>query len=147
MTQRSPQTDEDRPELSIPLETACYIAFKARELDVKEDAGGDDDGSNPIDDDDIDVLDEGGEDPVLEEVTSLIDALTVDGQIDLVALMWLGRGDYAASDWEAVREDASDAHNEHTAEYLCGTPLLADYLSEGLALIGYSCADYEEQHL
>ena len=147
MTQRSPQTEEDRPELAVPLESACYIAIKARELNVKEEADDGNDGSGPSEDNDMEVLDEGGEDPVLEEITSLIDALTVDGQIDLVALMWLGRDDYTAADWESVREEAAEAHNEHTAEYLSGTPLLADYLSEGLALLGYSCADYEEQHL
>ncbi|PTW59804.1 uncharacterized protein DUF3775 [Breoghania corrubedonensis] len=147
MTQRSPQTEADRPELSVPLETACYIAIKARELDAKEDADDNEDGSNPTDDNEMEVLDEGGDDPALEEITSIIKALTIDGQIDLVTLMWLGRGDYAASDWPSLREEAADAHNEHTAEYLCGTPLLADYLSEGLSLIGYSCAEYEEQHL
>ncbi|MDJ0932962.1 DUF3775 domain-containing protein [Breoghania sp.] len=44
-------------------------------------------------------------------------------------------------------EDTTEAHNKHIAEYLCGTPLLADYLHEGLSMLGYSCAEYEEQHL
>ncbi|MDJ0932963.1 DUF3775 domain-containing protein [Breoghania sp.] len=91
MTKRSPQTDNDRPDLSIPLETACYIAFKARELDDKDD-GSSENGSGPDNDNAMDVIDEGGEDPTLEELTSLIENLTVDAQIDLVALMWLGRG-------------------------------------------------------
>ena len=45
-----------------------------------------------------------------------------------------------------ARTEAARAHNEHTAEYLMGTPLLADYLSEGLACLGISCADFELQH-
>ncbi|WP_319775205.1 DUF3775 domain-containing protein [Breoghania sp.] len=147
MTRRSLQTEDDRPELTIALDAACFIAIKARELDVKVEKDDPDDGSNPTDDHQIGVLDEDEDDPVLEEISAFINSLSEDAQIDLVALMWLGRGDYTAQDWESVRQEAADAHNEHTAEYLCGTTLLADYLGEGLALLNYSCADFEEQHL
>lgn len=40
-----------------------------------------------------------------------------------------------------------DAHNEHTAEYLSGEPLLADHLAAGLDLVGLSCANFESGHL
>jgi hypothetical protein len=50
----------------------------------------------------------------------------------LVALMWLGRGDYALEEWEDALEFAEETYTDHTAEYLVGTPLLADYLAEGL---------------
>jgi hypothetical protein len=46
-----------------------------------------------------------------------------------------------------VREQAATAHNKHTAGYLMGEPLLADYLAAGLDMIGLSCADYEDEHL
>ena len=50
----------------------------------------------------------------------------------LVALMWVGRGDYLLGEWEEALEYAEEAWTEHTAEYLIGTPLLADYLAEAL---------------
>ncbi|WP_321345079.1 DUF3775 domain-containing protein [Breoghania sp.] len=147
MTRRSLQTEDDRPDLTIALEAACFIAIKARELDVTVEKYDPDDGSKPADDYQVALVEEEDENPALEEISAFIDMLSVDAQTDLVALMWLGRGDYTADDWEDVREEAANAHNNHTAEYLCGTTLLADYLGEGLALLNYSCADYEEQHL
>ena len=83
----------------------------------------------------------------MEELTSLIDSLSEDAQIDLVALTWLGRDDYSASDWTEVRAEAPRAHNNRTASYLLGTPLLGDFLEEGLSMLGYSCAEFEMGHL
>ena len=102
-----------------------------------------DPGSNPSDDKDWEVLEDHADDPVVEELTSLIDSLSEDEQIDLVALAWLGRDDYSASDWAAVREEAARAHNQRTAAYLLGMPLLSDFLEEGLSLLGRSCEEFE----
>lgn len=83
----------------------------------------------------------------MDEIRSLIDCLSEDEQIDLVALMWLGRDDYSANEWPSVREEAARAHNARTAEYLLGTPLVADFLEEGLSKLGYSCEDFEIDRL
>jgi hypothetical protein len=93
------------------------------------------------------VLEDHPDDPVVEELTSLINSLSEDEQIDLVALTWLGRDDYSASDWPTVRAEAARARNERTAEYLLGTPLLADFLEEGLSLLGRSCEEFEIDRL
>ena len=102
-----------------------------------------DPGSNPSDDKDMAVLEDHADDPVVEELTSLINSLSEDEQVDLVALAWLGRDDYSANDWSAVRAEAARAHNERTADYLLGTPLVGDFLEEGLSLLGYSCEEFE----
>ena len=41
----------------------------------------------------VDVLTDDGRDPVAREISGFINALSEDEQIDLVALMRLGRGD------------------------------------------------------
>jgi len=74
-------------------------------------------------------------DPVFLELKAAIDDLEPDQQVSLVALMWLGRGDYTLSEWDRALERAGESWNERTAEYLIRTPLLADYLSEGLQVI------------
>jgi hypothetical protein len=72
------------------------------------------------------------------ELKNAIDDLEPDQQRTLVALMWVGRGDYAIDDWEAALTYASEAKGVATADYLIATPLLADYLEEGLSLHGYT---------
>ena len=138
---------EEAQTLTISPEKVCFVIFKAKEYDAKDEVTEPDPGSNPSDDKDIAVLEEHEDDPVVEELTSFINALSEDEQIDLVTLAWLGRDDYSASDWPTVREEAERAHNERTAEYLLGMPLVGDFLEEGLSMLGYSCEDYEIERL
>jgi uncharacterized protein DUF3775 len=137
------QTPVDAVNLSISPEKVCFIIIKAREFDVKDAVTEPDPGSNPSDDKDAAILEDHEDDPVVEELTSFIDALSQDEQIDLVALTWLGRDDYSADDWPSVRAEAAEAYNGRTANYLLGTPLLGDFLEEGLAMLGLSCEEYE----
>lgn len=141
-----PETEEKQT-LTISPEKVCFVIIKAKEYDAKDEVTEPDPGSNPSDDNDIAVLEAHGDDPVVEELTSFIDSLSEDEQIDLVALAWLGRDDDSAGDWPEVREEAARAHNERTASYLLGMPLLGDFLEEGLSLLGYSCEDYEVNRL
>ncbi len=83
------------PELNISREKVAFLIDKAQEFDVKGLPTDPDSGSNPADDNQIDVLEDDGSDSVANELASFIRALNEDEQIDLVALMWLGRGDGA----------------------------------------------------
>ncbi len=134
---------DDGIPLAISAEKVCFVIVKARQFDAKEEVDEPDPGSNPSDDNDVEVLEDYPDDPVVEEITAFIDALDEDEQIDLVALAWLGRGDYTADDWPVVRTEASAAHNKATASYLLGMPLLGDFLEEGLSLAGRSCEEFE----
>jgi Protein of unknown function (DUF3775) len=143
------QIDADDPAavLTISPEKVFFVIIKAREFDAKDEVTEPDPGSNPPDDKDIAVLEDHENDPVAEELTSFINSLSEDEQIDLVALAWLGRDDYSAEDWAEVRSEAARAHNKRTASYLLGTPLLGDFLEEGLSLLGYSCEEFEINRL
>ena len=135
------------PDLSVSEEKVAFLIEKAREFDVKEANVDPDSGSNPSDDDDIDVLEDGNGDPVAAELTSFIRAMNEDEQLDLVALMWLGRGDGGIEEWDELRSRAVEARGEYTnprtetARYLLGEPLLSDYLAEGLDAFGLSWSD------
>jgi len=133
--------------LQIDREKVCYLIFKAREFDAKVDVVEADPGSNPTDEGMRGVLEDYPDDAVQAELMTFINDLNEDEQIDLVTLIWLGRGDSTVEDWAELREEAERAHNEHTGEYLLGTPLLGEYLAEGLNRIGYDCAEYEREHL
>ncbi len=133
--------------LEISPEKVCFTIIKAREFDVKDAVTEEDPGSNASDDAMYAVLEDHEDDPVEEELTSFIGSLSIDEQVDLVTLAWLGRDDYEASDWPELRARALEAHNEHTAGYLLGMPLLGDYLEEGLSLMGHSCEEFEINRL
>jgi len=146
-TERPVESEDERVELNISPEKVCFLIIKAREFDAKEEANESDPGSNPSDDKDAAVLEDQPDDPVVEEITSLIESLSEDEQVDLVALAWLGRDDNTAEDWPSVREEAARAYNGRTAAYLLGIPQLGDFLEEGLATLGYSCEDFEIDRL
>ena len=120
---------------------------KARELDVKVAPEWMDDGSNPSDDQMAQILEDYADDPTYEELRSFLEAQSDDELRELVALTWIGRGDYDANDWEDVLNEVQDVREKHTIDYLLGTPLLADYLEEGLAQFGQSCEDVELDRL
>ena len=102
------ETPNPQPPLSISPEQVCFVIVKAREFDVKDPSSEPDPGSNPSDDKEMAVLEEHGDDPVVEELTSFINALSVDEQIDLVALAWLGRdGSTDIGDWPETRREAA----------------------------------------
>jgi hypothetical protein len=131
----------DVPELSISQDKLCFIVTKAREFDVKDEVTDPDDASNPTDDAQIAVLEDHKDDPVVQEIVAAVHAMTIDEQVDLVTLAWLGRGDGGLDDWNDLRAEAARAHNNRTASYLLGMPLLADYLEEGMAQFGMSCEE------
>ncbi|MDT3684977.1 MAG: DUF3775 domain-containing protein [Pseudorhodoplanes sp.] len=131
------------PNLTISPEKVCFIIVKAREFDAKDVATDEGSSSNASDDAMISVLEDRGDDPVYEELARFINSLNEDEQVDLVALTWLGRGDGSLTDWPAIRAEASRAHNNRTAQYLLGIPLLADHLEEGLSQCGGSCEEFE----
>jgi hypothetical protein len=126
------------PELAISVEKVGFLIEKTREFDVKEAETDPDSGSNPTDDDMIDVLEDDGCDPVAQEISGFINAMTEDEQIDLIALMRLGRGDGSIEEWNDLRREAAEVRGRSTSRTLLGEPLVSDYLAEGLDAFGLS---------
>ncbi len=141
-TQMAKKEELPPAELNISTDKVCYIILKAREFDVKVEPSESDPGSNPTDDDEREVLEDYGEDPTLAELRSAIDDLNDDEVVDLIALAWVGRGDYGREGWLEAKALARERHKRHSADYLVGMPTLGDYLEEGLATLGHSCEDY-----
>jgi len=132
------------PHLNIPTDKLGFIILKAREYDVKESDSDPDEGSNPTDDGNTDVLTNKEDDPVREELLGAIRDLPEDERFQLVALAWLGRGTYELSEWRTALDTARSEHRKRTAEYLLGLPLLGDYLEDGLAMFDDSIVDTDD---
>jgi hypothetical protein len=126
------------PELAISVDKVGFLIEKTREFDVKEAETDPDSGSNPTDDDMIDVLEDDGCDPVAQEISGFVNAMTEDEQIDLIALMRLGRGDGSIEEWNDLRREAAEVRGRSTSRTLLGEPLVSDYLAEGLDAFGLS---------
>ena len=130
--------------LVIPLERLAFIIAKAREFDaevpVEPDAAT---GSDPPDDDERQVLLDTPDNPTEQELRDAIDGLGVLERQEVLALMWLGRGDYDADTWPEALRQAEDTANQNLTDYLVGTPLLGDYLEEGASALGLSLEDFE----
>lgn len=135
------------PALGIDPEKVCRVIVKARDYDGKDVETDIDSASNAADDGMIAILEDHADDPVGEELTTFIDELNEDEQVDLVALAWLGRDSGGLEEWPELRQEAARAHNRRTAAYLLGMPLLPDYLEEGLAAFGEDCSRFEAEHL
>ncbi|WP_374332622.1 DUF3775 domain-containing protein [Aestuariivirga sp.] len=130
-------------ELSVSTEQVCFIIAKARQFEVKDVPTIADPASNATDDHMVSVLEARGNDPAAQEIRSIVNAMDEDQQIDLVALTWIGRGDYEIGEWSEAREQAAAAHNDRTADYLVGLPLLSEFLEDALSDCGRSCEDEE----
>lgn len=130
--------------LSISPEKLAFIVEKAREFDAEVPPPDQDyvEGSDAVDDDDREVLLDTPDNPTAQELRDAIDGLNVDEREELLALMWLGRGDYDAKSWAEAMRQARDTQSSTEAEYLMGTPLLGDYLEEGAVALGVSLEDY-----
>jgi hypothetical protein len=131
------------PTLTISSESVCFIIVKAREFDAQDVVTDPDSGSNATDDGVASVLEAHSDDLTQKELVAFINALSDEEQADLVALLWLGRGDGTLEDWDDLRDEAQRQHNNRTAAYLLGEPLLSDHLEEGLSQFGFSCEDFE----
>jgi hypothetical protein len=131
--------------IEVDVDKIAFIIAKSREFEaqdaVHEEVGGDGLATNEIQDETFqDTLaspaDEESDDATLDEVKAWIRSINDDDQCQIVALAWIGRGDFMSDDWDEAVKAATDGHNDRTAEYLLGMPLLPDYLAEGLSQFG-----------
>ena len=126
--------------MDIALDKVCEIIAHARAIDVKE--GDTDPDSGSIDDGNLDSLVASPDDLTETELRDVIAGLNEDERANLIALVYVGRGDMEPEEWgDAVRlareRDASGGAT--AADWLIGIPNLADLLDEALAAMGRSC--------
>ena len=127
--------------LDLNPDTICFLIDKAHEFHAKEEVVIPEVPGSPTEDWALQVLADHADDATFQEFKTTVADLDRDQQAQLVALLWLGRGDYEVDEWSEAVAEAGRMWNSRTAEYLIAHPLLADYLEEGLGLLDYSCED------
>ena len=121
--------------LNLDSETIYNLLDKARQFQVKDDVG-----LVEMDDemDSLKVHDDCDDGAIYQEAVAFINHLREDQQATLVALMYLGRGDYSEEEWSDAYNLAEGELSDHTGEYLLARPLVADDIERGLYLLGIS---------
>lgn len=127
--------------LGIHVEKVCDFVTRAREFDVKVAAMDPAPESNVSDEDFGSVLVDHADDAVFDELTGFLESLNEEEKANIVALTWLGRGDYSTAEWQDALAEARRNQDKSIATYLLGMPLISDYLEEGLSQFGHSCAE------
>ena len=156
-------TEPPSDALTIAPDQVAFIIVKARQFSGKVGATGLNDASDPTDkasspadhrSDLADAAEHGAlenrpDDPDMAEYRDAIDGLASDEKIDLLALSWIGRGEYLPGQWEEARQAAAEADlAPRLSDYLMRDPLAAEELAEGLNLMGFDLADYgADEHL
>ena len=132
-------------ELLTPLETLCRLILRARELEAQVPAADPDEDPEDVDDLDdegdqaLSALEDELNTAVEEEVQALLDDLADDQLAETVALAWVGRGTYDATEWDDAFSEASDLNADERVDEMLDMPLLASYLDAGLAAFDFSC--------
>lgn len=133
-------TDDDGEELDlgISLEVVATVVDLAHAVQDSEEA----EIGRPEDDEE---LDDDEENEITEEMlTDYIDELNEEQQNALIALAWVGRGDYEPEEWqEALKLAAERNARGEASTYLAGMEGLGDLLSEGLAAFGIAVEEVE----
>lgn len=120
-------------ELTIQPGYLQSLILKTRAVMAQEDLTMPDTGSNPSEDTMSPLmLQDDPENAIRDEVVAQIEDLDPDQQAELVALMWIGRGDMEPEEWEEAVALAQERHEGNTAEYLLSHPHVADHWEEGV---------------
>lgn len=127
-------------ELSVSLETVCRLIVRSRELEAQVSAIETEEDADPTDSDDgMAVLEDEANESVEAEMAAALDDLADDQIAEVLALAWVGRGTYDASEWEEALEEANDPDAEDPVDQLLDMQMLAGYLEAGLAAFDLSC--------
>jgi hypothetical protein len=137
-----PMRDIPEPpaDFTLDRETLAYIALKAKAFDALVGSSDPTDASDAADDRFVDALEDESDNPTQRELRSAIASLDDDAQASLVALAWLGRGDYDAAEWDDAVRAARERGEGSTARYLMGIPMLGDLIEEGADKLGINLA-------
>lgn len=129
------------PELRISVDKVCQFLEAAREVagKVPTTAG---DRTSSGDDSPLKFMEEDGDqDPITQQMVEFVAGLNVEEQVDLLALIYLGRGDFGLAEWSDAVAAARDRIDAREADFMIGERALPEYLGEALEAFGKTCPD------
>lgn len=126
--------------LSINPALVCELIVKAKEFHAKEGVTFEEvSAQSEYEYDWAQVLASHADDLSYQEAQRAIEDLEPDQKTDLLALFYVGRGDYAIKEWHLARREAKQNLAPNLSAYLFSKPMLASYLAKALEDLGYIC--------
>lgn len=124
-------------ELNISLDRLSQIILLAREYDEGLPHDEEDEEENHVGEAiDEELVEEHEYDLAYQELKGALENLNSDDLASLTALVWIGRETYDPEEYETALKEASELDESRMADYLIGTPLLAEYIEEGMTRLG-----------
>ena len=105
-----PDAEDDEPETELEIDSATDVEQEDHTL----------------------LAEESAPDATREEVSAMIDGLNVDEQAELLALTYIGRGDYEPAELETAVRDAKAAATGPASGTLLEIELFPSHLANGL---------------
>jgi Protein of unknown function (DUF3775) len=87
---------------------------------------------NPSSFDSLEVVEAVDDSGKYQQLRSMIANLTDDARIELRTVMWIGRGDFSAGEWNKALTQADGSSNQTVIDTLAEKADLHDYLMKGL---------------
>jgi len=84
----------------------------------------------------VSVEDYPGDDARRQEMSDFITGLNIDEQLDLLALILVGRGDFEIAEWNAAVREARARIARRDADFMIGDAALPEYLGTALDAFG-----------
>ncbi len=136
------QPEKEEIALSVSPEIVCQLITRAHEFHAQEGVViPEDTMESSVENDPFQILADHRGDLTSLEILDAINNLEPDQQVCLLAIMYLGRGDFSVDEWGAALEEARNNWDVSVAKHLLSNPNIADFLSEGLSLLGHSCEE------
>lgn len=128
--------------LTINPSTVCFIIALAREFHAKEEVTF----SEKMPDSEYEydwaqILADHADDLNYKEAEKTIEDLETAQKIDLLTLMYIGRGDFTEKEWHDAHNEAKHNLAPNLTAYLFSKPLIVFYLEKGLESLGYFCEE------
>jgi hypothetical protein len=131
------------PDLGVPRDLMADMVLLARAYDAQTPIDIDPDDAEDGQTDAFDLA-SSPNNPTGRLLRQAIRDLADDHQAALVALMWVGRGDYTREEWGEALTAARQRRETPTWRYLVDTPLLGEYWETGLDTLGISITGEEQ---
>lgn len=131
-------------DLTISAETVRELVAQARALSAGVKSDYEDGAEHEVEIDDRGrtthhhdgLAEEEAKDPAQRQIRRIIRELNADEAAELVALMWIGRGDFEADEFPDAVAEARSRTDIRPARYLLDRPMLGEWLEGGLEAIG-----------